>query len=63
MTQGTVKSYNEFRGYGFIKGDDGREYFVHYSFLEGTVATNSFGMENELNLNLSRPMKGFRRTM
>jgi CspA family cold shock protein len=33
--RGTVARYNEFRGYGFIKGDDESDYFVHWSLIEG----------------------------
>lgn len=29
--EGTVKWFNGRKGYGFIKGDDGKEYFVHYT--------------------------------
>ena len=36
MAIGTVKRYNEFRGWGFITGEDGEDYFVHWSFIEGT---------------------------
>ena len=37
MTEGTVKFYNEIKRFGFIAGDDGKEYFVHESGLkEGT---------------------------
>ena len=28
---GTVKWFNNKRGYGFITGEDSKEYFVHYS--------------------------------
>jgi CspA family cold shock protein len=31
--KGTVKWYNSYRGYGFIKGEDGKEIFVHRSAL------------------------------
>lgn len=35
MAIGKVKRYNEFRGWGFITGQDGEDYFVHWSFIEG----------------------------
>ena len=34
MVEGTVKFYNEAKGFGFITGDDGKEYFVHSSGLK-----------------------------
>ena len=38
MTEGTVKFFNEAKGFGFIAGDDGKEYYVHSSGLkEGTT--------------------------
>jgi len=34
---GKVKFFNQMKGFGFIIGDDGKEYFVHQSGLsEGT---------------------------
>jgi len=31
--KGTVKFFNEMKGFGFIAGEDGKEYFVHKSAL------------------------------
>ena len=37
MTEGTVKFFNEEKHFGFIAGDDGKEYFVHSSGLKEGV--------------------------
>lgn len=34
---GTVKFYNEMKGFGFITAEDGQDYFVHQSALEEGV--------------------------
>lgn len=36
MAKGTVKWFNESKGYGFIQGEDGRDLFVHFSGIAGT---------------------------
>lgn len=33
--QGTVKWFSQARGYGFIKGENGRDYFVHIEAING----------------------------
>ena len=49
MNKGTVKFFNDEKGYGFIKEDEsGKEYFVHVSGLTDKVAQNdkvSFDLE------------------
>ena len=41
---GTVKWFSKEKGYGFIAGDDGRDYFVHHTGIAGkgfkTLAEN-----------------------
>ncbi len=42
--KGTVKWYNVRKGYGFVKGEDEVDYFVHHSALE----EGTFLRENDL---------------
>lgn len=43
MAKGTVKWFNEAKGYGFITREDGTDVFVHFSSIEG----NGFKTLNE----------------
>jgi CspA family cold shock protein len=36
MLKGTVKWFNESKGYGFIEQEEGKDIFVHYSAIEGS---------------------------
>ena len=35
MSNGTVKWFNESKGFGFITAEDGTDMFVHYSSIQG----------------------------
>ena len=38
--KGTVKFFNSMKGFGFIAGEDGKEYFVHKTGLKEGVSLN-----------------------
>ena len=37
MKEGTVKFFNESKGYGFIASEDGKDYFIHQTGLNDGV--------------------------
>jgi cold shock protein len=54
MNRGTVKFYNEIKGFGFIKDNDSsKEYFVHSSGLKDNIREN-----DEVTFDLEEGKKG-----
>ena len=56
MYKGTVKFYNESKGFGFIKdADSTKEYFVHASGLTESIKENDEGKKglNAVNVKLA----------
>jgi CspA family cold shock protein len=54
MNKGTVKFYNESKGFGFIKdADSQKEYFVHSSGLKESIEEN-----DEVTFDLQEGKKG-----
>ncbi len=61
MMQGTVKWFNDAKGYGFISQDSGEDVFVHYS----TVQMEGFKTLREgdtVEFEMERGPKGFHAT-
>jgi len=54
MSKGTVKFFNESKGFGFIKEENStKEYFVHSSGLKDVIAEN-----DEVTFDLEQGKKG-----
>lgn len=51
--KGTVKFFNTEKGFGFIKGEDGKEVFVHSSGLKDHIREN-----DEVTFELKEGKKG-----
>lgn len=44
---GRVKWFNDAKGYGFIAGEDGRDYFCHYSEIKTQESGRKTLKENQ----------------
>jgi CspA family cold shock protein len=54
MSKGTVKFFNDSKGFGFIKEtESGKEYFVHSSGLKDSISEN-----DEVTFDLEQGKKG-----
>ena len=47
---GTIKWYDSLKGYGFIKGNDNKDYFVHRSSAKGQFYSMEAGQDVEFGI-------------
>ncbi len=57
MTQGTVKWFNDQKGFGFITASDGKDYFVHHTNIVGE-GFKSLPEGQEVQFEISQGEKG-----
>lgn len=57
MKHGRVKWFNNVMKYGFITGDDGMEYFVHFSEISG-AGYKTLGREEPVNFETETTPRG-----
>jgi len=60
MTRGKVKEYDRFKGFGFIAGDDGEDYFVHVSGLRAHLKGKGLGGGQGVSFYIYKDTKGDR---
>ncbi|MGF6906097.1 cold-shock protein [Fusobacterium sp. PH5-44] len=55
--KGTVKWFNKDKGFGFITGEDGKDYFIHFSGIAGE-GFKSLEEGQNVNFNVTDGQKG-----
>ena len=58
MTRGVVKEYDRQKGFGFIAGDDGEDYFVHVSGLREHLKGRGLKGGQKVSFDIDRDIKG-----
>jgi len=60
MVTGSIKRLVRERGFGFIAGDDGQEYFFHRGGLDRTLEFDSLTGDERVTFEVERSDKGLR---
>ena len=55
--KGTIKFFNSEKEFGFITGEDGKDYFVHKTGIQGGVTLNK---EDSVTFDVEKGDKGLR---
>jgi cold shock protein len=58
MASGTVKWFNDQKGFGFIMQEDGPDVFVHYSAIADTTGFKSLSEGNPVEFEVTQGPKG-----
>jgi CspA family cold shock protein len=58
MASGTVKWFNDQKGFGFITQEDGPDVFVHYSAIADTTGFKSLSEGNPVEFEVTQGPKG-----
>ena len=58
MNKGTVKWFNNSKGYGFLVSEDGTEFFVHYSGINTTEKFKSLAEDENVVFDVVDTEKG-----
>ncbi|MBC8216125.1 MAG: cold shock domain-containing protein [Candidatus Marinimicrobia bacterium] len=58
MKHGTVKEYDRTKGFGFVSGDDGEDYFLHVSGLRQHVQQRGLPVGQRVVFDVDFGMRG-----